>query len=135
MAAYSACMCVVRKCRHLRFSHTVARALISTESRRTAFPACAIKTLFLQSSVVYSTQAPGGSKGLADDILKEKLAASRPTDDKTTEDGDASAKDQGSEKKSGRWTGKNAWKLGLVFLSGWSVVSGGMLIYIWGEEA
>ena len=58
-----------------------------------------------------------------------------PTDDKTTEDGDASAKDQGSEKKSGRWTGKNAWKLGLVFLSGWSVVSGGMLIYIWGEEA
>ena len=111
---------------------------MSAENCRNAFPACAIKTFFLQSSVMYTTQTPGGSKGLADDILKEKLAASQAADDKKTDVGDASAKDQGSEKgsekKSGRWTGKNAWKLGLIFLSGWSVMSGGMLIYIWGED-
>ena len=106
---------------------------MSDKSCRNTLPACAKKTVFLHSSFFYSTQTPGGSKGLADDILKEKLAASQAADDKSTDGGDASAKDQGSEMKSGRWTGKNAWKLGLLFLGGWSVMSGGMLIYIWGE--
>ena len=97
-------------------------------------PINARKTVFLQSSFLHSTQSAGGSsKGLADDILKEKLAASRPGDDKATGSGDSQSQKQQSEKKSGRWTGKNAWKLGLVFLGGWSFVCGGMLVYAWGE--
>ncbi|KAK7487161.1 hypothetical protein BaRGS_00021656 [Batillaria attramentaria] len=40
--------------------------------------------------------------------------------------------DKKSEKKSGRWTGKNAWKLGLLGLGGWLIFSGGALFYIWG---
>ena len=36
------------------------------------------------------------------------------------------------EDKSGKWTGKNAWKLGLILLGGWAVASGGLLIWTWG---
>ncbi|KAL8590109.1 hypothetical protein ACOMHN_034340 [Nucella lapillus] len=101
---------------------------------------CGGKAVFLRSSVLYSTQTtPGGSKGLADDILKEKLSASRSADDKTQSGPEASSdkqeSDKGSEKKSGRWTGNNAWKLGLVFLGGWSMMCGGVLLYSWGSPA
>ncbi|XP_070182115.1 mitochondrial import inner membrane translocase subunit TIM50-like isoform X1 [Littorina saxatilis] len=126
-------MCLLRRCRgRLRLSHTIARTLTSGGGVRHVLPACARKTVLPQLSVLYSTQTPAGSKGLSDEILKEKLASSKAADDKKTDSGDRSGKDEGSEQKSGRWTGKNAWKLGLVFLSGWSVMSGGMLIYTWG---
>ncbi|XP_074658991.1 mitochondrial import inner membrane translocase subunit TIM50-C-like [Tubulanus polymorphus] len=37
------------------------------------------------------------------------------------------------EKPSSKWTGKNAWKLGLVFMGGGAVVVGGMILYEWGS--
>ncbi|XP_076442911.1 mitochondrial import inner membrane translocase subunit TIM50-like [Babylonia areolata] len=139
MAAYSVCMCVVRRCSHLRYSNFIVRALVSDESCQNRLLSCKGNTLFLRSGILYSTQTTTGeSKGLADDILKEKLAASRLADDKTQSSGDDSSNkqdsDKGSEKKkSGRWTGPNAWKLGLVFLGGWSMVCGGVLVYSWGS--
>lgn len=36
-------------------------------------------------------------------------------------------------KKEPKWTGKNMWKLGLIFLGGYAVISTGALVYIWGK--
>lgn len=92
-----------------------------------------IREFLSTKTFFYSTQTPaGGGKGITDEILKEKLAAdsSNEADDKKS--GGAGESSQ-QEKKSGRWTGKNAWKLGLVALGGWILFSGGALFYVWGS--
>jgi hypothetical protein len=97
---------------------------------------------------MHSTQTGGGSnKGITEDFLKDTMkAAAEVADDRKSSSpaseqkasgsdsgGDDSSQDKGSDKKNGRWTGKNAWKLGMVVLGGWSAITGSVLVYIWGE--
>ncbi|XP_025105179.1 mitochondrial import inner membrane translocase subunit TIM50-like [Pomacea canaliculata] len=140
MAAYTVCMCFARQCRDLRISRSFVRFLRHCEYSDTFVTRRLKHTIPAQINCLYTTQATGTTR-ITDQFLKEKLAAAsndNPPDDKNKEGSEnASGKGQepgkDSDKKGGKWTGKNAWKLGLAFLGGWCLLSGGFLIYAWGS--
>lgn len=140
MAAYTVCMCFARQCRDLRISRSFVRFLRHCEYSDTFVTRRLKHTIPAQINCLYTTQATGTTR-ITDQFLKEKLAAAsndNPPDDKNKEGSEnASGKGQepgkDSDKKGGKWTGKNAWKLGLAFLGGWCLLSGGFLIYAWGR--
>ena len=61
---------------------------------------------------------------LTDDILKSRVVAEN-------EKGDD--KKEKSQEKESKWTGKNAWKLGLLSLGGSFTFLAGSVIYLWGK--
>lgn len=72
-----------------------------------------------------------GSK-ITDEILNAKLGEPEKKSDGTTE-GTGGAENK--EKKKDRWySGKNAWKLGLLSLAGMGVLMGTNLLILWGES-
>lgn len=77
---------------------------------------------------LYSTQG-FGVKGLADETLKSKINTQENEQEHKKQD---SSESDGANKKESRWTGKNAWKMGLIFMSGWSVLTAAGMLYIWG---
>lgn len=73
---------------------------------------------------------------LTDDLLKAKIAADKAATDESNNSGDnKDEQDQKKEEKKSRFagfTGKNAWKLGIIFLGGMSVFASGSLLILWG---
>ncbi|KAL5008938.1 hypothetical protein ScPMuIL_014519 [Solemya velum] len=79
---------------------------------------------------LYSTHG-SGVKGLTDEILKSKTTSEQ--ENQSGNNKQQSSESEGSDKKDSKWTGKNAWKMGLIFLSGWSVLTAAGMLYIWGS--
>ncbi|CAH1791266.1 unnamed protein product, partial [Owenia fusiformis] len=75
------------------------------------------------------TKSQSGS--LTDDILKQKFTQESSKD--SPENDEKQSKKGSKGKRFENWTGKNAWKLGLVFMSGWSIMTGGYMFYLWGS--
>ncbi|XP_041352373.1 mitochondrial import inner membrane translocase subunit TIM50-C-like [Gigantopelta aegis] len=124
MSALSGYMCFQR-CHIFRMSRTLLQAYVNKYSHRESYKKTRFPT-YSSCLLLYSTQQSGTLKGLTDEILKAKTAAEKESDK-------SSKKDDSKGSKESKWTGKNAWRLGLVLMSGWSIISGGMMLYIWGS--
>ena len=127
MSALSRYMCFQR-CQFFRMSRTLLQAYINKHSHRESYKKTRFPT-YSSCLLLYSTQKSGTLKGLTDEILKAKTVAEKEND---TSSNDKEKDSKGS--KDSKWTGKNAWRLGLLLLGGWSVISGGMILYIWGKH-
>ena len=69
------------------------------------------------------------SGSITDELLKAKVAS-----ETKSEESDKSKDEKKEEKKKdSRFTGKNAWKLGILMLGGMSVMTGSSLLMMWGE--
>lgn len=82
-----------------------------------------------QHSFQYSTEKPPDSlKGITGDILKSKIAEKE--DEKSKQEQDKTDK----KEKQSKWSGKNAWRLGLLLLGGWGICATGGMLYVWGKS-
>lgn len=80
----------------------------------------------LPSVARFSTTALRPQDATATSAAKEKANSDQA-------DGEGAKESDGSGSGGGRWTGKNAWKLGLLSLSFSGVAMFTSLIFIWGE--
>ena len=117
-----------------RSNPTVIQLLQRKNTSNTSIGAaqiCVISPLVCQGRRI-SSQNTGarGSGSITDDILKSKIGEQPPKDGQDNQD---STGDGDEKKKDSWWSGKNAWKLGLLSLAGMSILMSGNLLLLWGR--
>ncbi|XP_029637914.1 mitochondrial import inner membrane translocase subunit TIM50 isoform X2 [Octopus sinensis] len=154
MAAFTRYMCLSRRinlCYPILTHHFTSESRLKCTIVRTLMSSNDLNTLCVRLENVkrlLSTEADTPERrnvrskstsdlgSLTSDILSSNIKAasvSSPSKDGGTEQSSSSS---GSKKeRSSRWTGKNAWKLGLLLLGGWATLTTGVLISIWGAPA
>ncbi|XP_071081239.1 mitochondrial import inner membrane translocase subunit TIM50-like [Haliotis cracherodii] len=137
MAAYSACMCFVQRCHLLKKSVSLVTVYNTRQQCLHSQHLTQRKIIPTQSSIVllYSTKQSDNVKGLTDEILKAKILAEKSkvegsSDNKTNSE--KSKEEDSKQSRWSRWTGKNAWKLGLGLLGGWAVMTVGGFVHLYG---
>ena len=80
----------------------------------------------------FSSKSAGTKSSLTDDILKSKVGAQEEKTG-TSQTQDTSSDDKDEKNKDSWFSGKNAWKLGLLSLAGMGILMSGNLLYIWGK--
>ncbi|XP_050404831.1 mitochondrial import inner membrane translocase subunit TIM50-C [Patella vulgata] len=140
MSAYRGSMCLLRKCH--KISATNACFRLFSDSAFSLNRPSLLKRVVIQgqSSIVcfYSNvKDKPNVKGLTDEILKSKI---RDEVDKNKENNQVNEikNTEQDGKRSSKWskyTGKNAWKLGITFLGGYIILMSGFVYYTWGAPA
>ncbi|XP_067682549.1 mitochondrial import inner membrane translocase subunit TIM50-like [Haliotis asinina] len=137
MAAYSACMCFVRRCHVLKKSVSLVTVYNTRQQCLHSQLLNRRKIIPTQSSIflLYSTKKSDNVKGLTDEILKAKILAEKSKEESSSENKsnlDKSKEEDTKQSRWSRWTGKNAWKLGLGLLGGWAIMTVGGFVYLYG---
>lgn len=72
---------------------------------------------------------------LTSGILSSKMKEAVPASSAPVKDGQSDQSSGDKKEKDSKWSGRNAWKYGLLLLGGWATVTTGVLINIWGAPA
>ncbi|GAB1599966.1 mitochondrial import inner membrane translocase subunit TIM50-like isoform X1 [Argonauta hians] len=148
MAAFTRYMCVSRRLHYpILTQHFSLQASLKGKIVRTLFtcnnltavhvPSQTIKRLLStkdDTSENRSDQIKRSNLGsLTSDILTSNIKAASSSKDSDQEK--TSSSTGSKNERFSRWTGKNAWRLGLLLLGGWATFTAGVLINTWGAPA